>query len=260
MFRKLASEDYEKVMTFLSDEPSINLFIIGDIENYGFEHPKQDVWGYFDPELSGVLLRYRNNFIPYFKNKNIKLEEFKNQILTFNQEKIISGKASIVKDFEDVMDNFTKREMYFCELREMNHMLKVNHKVSLAKVEDAERIYHFLEGIDEFSNIGLSIESIKEKIQTGSGRVYMIESEDQEIISLSQTSAENNYSAMVVGVATNPKYRRQGYMSSCLSQLCTDLLNENKTLCLFYDNPKAGSVYHRLGFESIEKWVMLLQA
>jgi len=48
-------------------------------------------------------------------------------------------------------------------------------------------------------------------------------------------------------------------MTQCLSKLCQDLLSENRTLCLFYDNPEAGAVYHKLGFETIGKWKMLLK-
>jgi uncharacterized protein len=37
------------------------------------------------------------------------------------------------------------------------------------------------------------------------------------------------------------------------------VLAENKTLCLFYDNQKAGSVYHRLGFETIGRWTIMIE-
>ncbi len=75
--------------------------------------------------------------------------------------------------------------------------------------------------------------------------------------SVAQTTAENSMSAMVVGVATLKEYRKKGLMSKCLSKLCYDLLNEGKTLCLFYDNPKAGRIYHALGFETLDKWSMV---
>ena len=71
---------------------------------------------------------------------------------------------------------------------------------------------------------------------------------------MSQVVAENSKSAMIVGVAT-----RKGYMSKCLSKLCNDLLERNKFLCLFYDNPKAGKVYHKLGFKEIGIWTMLVE-
>ena len=84
-----------------------------------------------------------------------------------------------------------------------------------------------------------------------------MEDSDGQMMSVSQTTAENSRSAMIVGVATAKAYRNRGLMRVCLSKLCADVLSEGKTLCLFYDNPKAGSVYHKLGFESIDKWVMI---
>ncbi len=48
-------------------------------------------------------------------------------------------------------------------------------------------------------------------------------------------------------------------MGKCLSKLCSDLLKRNKTLCLFYDNPKAGRVYRRIGFKEIGIWTMLVE-
>lgn len=41
-----------------------------------------------------------------------------------------------------------------------------------------------------------------------------------------------------------------------MTKLCHELLAEGKMLCLFYDNPEAGSIYKRLGFEDIGKWMM----
>lgn len=76
---------------------------------------------------------------------------------------------------------------------------------------------------------------------------------------VAQTTAENSKSAMVVGVATRKDCRGKGLMSQCLSKLCRDVLAEGKSLCLFYDNPKAGRVYHKLGFVSIDKWAMLIE-
>ena len=64
---------------------------------------------------------------------------------------------------------------------------------------------------------------------------------------------------MVVSVATRKDYRHQGLMTQVLSKLCQDLLNEQKTLCLFYDNPEAGAVYHKLGFKTIGKWKMIVR-
>ena len=45
MFRKLNENDYTKTMDFLGKDPGLNLFQIGDIENYG-NNGKGPVWWY----------------------------------------------------------------------------------------------------------------------------------------------------------------------------------------------------------------------
>lgn len=49
---------------------------------YGFDKDFQEVWGKFDEKnnLKGILLRYRNNFIPYIKNLEEDVSEFKDVI------------------------------------------------------------------------------------------------------------------------------------------------------------------------------------
>jgi predicted GNAT family acetyltransferase len=70
---------------------------------------------------------------------------------------------------------------------------------------------------------------------------------------------ENDYSAMVVGVCTLDSFKGKGLASQCLNMLCFDLLNEGKSLCLFYDNLNAGRIYKRLRFEDMEMWTMTIR-
>lgn len=261
MIRKLDEKDRKSVLEFLSEESSINLFIIGDIEAFGFDEDFQEVWGQFgeDGSLEGVLLRFNENFIPYWKNQEFDITGFSEIILNTKNEKMISGKKSIVTKFKDIFEESTVKSMYFCEMEKLNNLHTVEHEIKIADVDDSDRIYHFIEGIEEFSAIGNSVERIKHKIETNTGRIYYMENEKGEIISVSQTTAENSLSAMIVGVATKDEYRGTGLMTKCLSKLCEDVLKENKKLCLFYDNPKAGAIYHKLGFVSIDNWMMLTE-
>lgn len=260
MIRKLNQLDKDKVMEYVSKQPSINLFLIGDIEQFGFDKDFQELWGKFDEDnkLRGVLLRYNNNFIPYYEDLNEDLDEFKKIIKSYKGHLMISGKEELVDNFKDVISNYTERKTYFCELKDKDNLSTWDETVKLAVAQDANRIYDIIETIEEFTAEN-DIEEIEDRIEDKSKRVYYIENDNNEIISVSQTAAENSQSAMVVGVATRKEYREQGHMSKCLSRLCNDLLDEGKTLCLFYDNPKAGKVYHRIGFEEIGKWTMLVE-
>lgn len=256
-------DDRQITLDFLNEEAAINLFIIGDIENFGFYEDFQELWGSFDDELEkleGVLLRYNESYIPYYKDSQFDITGFKNILESDKTNKMISGKESIVDNFKGILREPIEKSMYFCELREKSKLKEFGDDIKLATVEDAGRIYDLLEGIEEFRTTDTnSVERIKKVISTKAGRIYYMEGYDGIMMTVAQTTAENSKSAMVVGVATRKEHRRSGLMSQCLSKLCDDLLAEGKTLCLFYNNPEAGSVYHKMGFESIERWKMLIE-
>lgn len=260
MILKLNDRHKDIVLNYVGKEPSINLFIIGDIEQYGFDKDFQEVWGSFDEKnnLTGVLLRYNNNFIPYIENLNEDVSEFKKIIKSYKGNKFISGKSDIIEKFKDIFNDFEEKYMYFCQLKEKCKLLKWDDSIKVATEKDASRIHELIDTIDEFS-VQDSIKEIEEKIRDNNKVVYYIENEKKEIITVSQITAENSKSAMVVGVATRKDYREKGYMSKCLSKLCSDFIDKNKSLCLFYDNPKAGSVYKKIGFEEIGTWIMLVE-
>jgi predicted GNAT family acetyltransferase len=63
---------------------------------------------------------------------------------------------------------------------------------------------------------------------------------------------------MVVGVGTLPSERKKGLAGSLVAKLCEDFLNEGKQfLCLFYDNPEAGSIYRKIGFTELGNYILL---
>lgn len=261
MIRKLEEKDRGSVLGFLGKEPSYNLFMIGDIEAFGFEEDFQELWGQYDEAgaLEGVLLRFNESFIPYFADNGFDNSGFKDIIISYEGKKLVSGKESVLKSFEGILPGYTARTTFFCELTDGDRLkpAEENNEIKIAGESDAERVYDLIHQIDEFSGLGSTTERIAHKIRTKTGRVYYIENDAGMMVSVVQTTAENSMSAMVVGVATLKEYRGQGFMSRCLSKLCRDILSEGRTLCLFYDNPEAGKVYHRLGFRTIGNWMMI---
>lgn len=263
MIRKLAEDDRSMVMDYLSEEASINLFMIGDIESFGFEEDFQEVWGQFTDEgqLEGVLLRYNENHIPYFKSDDFDTSGFKEIILSKKGKIFISGKESVMKKFDGILPDHKVKSTYFCELKDPTSLdLELrDSSVKIAREEDAQIIQDLIEQIDEFPPIDNAVERTAHKLKTKAGRIYYMDNEQGEVITVAQTTAENSKSAMVVGVATAEAYRKQGLVSRCLTTLCSDVMAEGKTLCLFYDNPDAGKIYHRLGFKTIDNWVMVTE-
>ncbi|MCG3084185.1 GNAT family N-acetyltransferase [Anoxybacillus sp. LAT_35] len=257
MIRKLNSADHHVVFSFLKQEPSLNLFIIGDIEAFGYEQEFQELWGDFDEngELRAVLLRFYDSYIPYASGE-FDIEGFAKIMRHAAQSVRLSGKTELVAKFESLLSLGKKRVTYFCECNEITFPEAENrYEIKQATIDDVDRILELRNRIAEFSVPPSSRDMLVKSLETNTGRVYYIE-EDGRMVSSVATTAENTLSAMVVGVCTDPNDRHKGYASEIMKRVIEDYVRAGKTLCLFYDNPNAGRIYKRLGFYDIGMWTM----
>lgn len=260
IFRRLKEEDNQAVMEYLMQEPEFNLFIIGDIENFGYNTDFQTIWGIVDNgnRVQGILLKYYSSFIPYAYDREI-LKRFAPLISL--GARVVSGKQEIIDIIKPYLTKniIEEKKDYFARLRELNRSIPLDKglKIKRAGVKDVDRLLELRNQIAEFGSLPLNRESVIKKLKTGSGRVYYLEDNTGRMVSSAATSAENSLSAMIVGVATLPEYRKRGLATNCVYRICEDLLAEKKIPCLFYDNPEAGKIYRRIGFEEIGNWSII---
>lgn len=258
MIRKLIDEDREMVMNFVLKKPAENLFIIGDIEVYGFDTEFQTLWGQFDnsEELIAVLLKYEGNYIPYTES-DINWKEFAAIINNDPNMTELSGLKPIVEKLEPFIVKNMKRKSSFyyakCQSLKISKSEDELQSVEVLSVEQLEELVALLKTVPEFQHANITVESKKRTIENKTGRTYFIRMHG-EMATTASTTAENSSSAMIVAVATKEQYKRKGLATDCIIKLCQDLLKEGKELCLFYDNPDAGKIYKRLGFEDIGFW------
>lgn len=260
MIRKLTLADNECVMNFLRKEPSINLFIIGDLEAFGYDSEMQELWGKFDEnqEIKSVLLRFHNSFIPYAQDENdLPAEEFAEIMKSYPDKIFLSGKSTLVAKFEEIGDlNVGKKQVtYFAECTSADLIGKTTLEVKEATIEDVDRVLDLRGSIEEFFPNPNARKIMVESMQNNTGRTYYIE-EDGKMVASAATAAENSMSAMIVGVCSHKEFRRKGLATAVMQKLFSDVMNEGKILCLFYDNPEAGRIYKRLGFKDIGMWTM----
>ncbi|AIQ53120.1 GNAT family N-acetyltransferase [Paenibacillus sp. FSL R7-0331] len=263
MIRRLYEADRERVMELAGRNPSINLFIIGDVENFGFEQEFMELWGECDsPDgpLQAVLLRFYDSYLPYADGA-FDAEGLAELIRRNSRAEMISGDAGVVEAFKGKVPVREEKRMLFAELKEMNERISSSAAVPLAfkkaTVNDVEAVCTLTDQIEEFAgSTENSRKSLRTALESGTGRTFFAE-QDGQVIAVASTTAENSLSAMIVGVATHPDYRGRGLAGNMVAQLCADLLAEGKSLCLFYDNPQAGVIYERLGFQTIGSWTML---
>jgi uncharacterized protein len=258
VIRKLTDHDHEQVLNFLIEEHSINLFIIGDLESFGYSSEFQEIWADFDEQnmIKAVLLRFHQSFIPYAKGE-FDPSGFVSIMKRYSQPILLSGKSDIVEKFEAFEDlQLGKKQVtYFAECRTDQFLHADEFEFKKATIEDIDQIIELRESIDEFHIRSDARDILIQSMESNTSRTYFM-AKNGVITSCVSTTAENSMSAMIVGVCTKKEYRRKGLATSIMQNLFKDVLNEGKTLCLFYDNPEAGRIYKRLGFKDIGMWTM----
>ena len=260
MIRILTEDDRDDVLNLVEKKAAENLFIIGDVEVFGFDTDFQKLWGQFDDngKLKAVLLKFEGNYIPYAEGE-YDLEGF-SQII--NEDPDLQGMSGLKELAEPLLPYIKKQprnsqSLYYAKcvaLKELKNEDQLSH-VKLLTIEELEEQIELLKSIPEFDSASITLESKKRVFETKTGRTYICRV-DGKIASTASSTAENQSSAMIVAVATKENFKRRGLATDCMIKLCKELLEEGKELCLFYDNPDAGVIYKRLGFEDIGFWNM----
>ncbi len=266
--QQLTEADQPALMAYLEEEPAYNLFIIGDIENFGMETDFQDVMVYKqNGQFDSVLLRYHQSYIVYSDKTDFSVEPVLSALDTPNL-KVLSGKKDVIDVLKPKLSQFDFRETFLLRLQHGelkdaidDQPIPPGVKLRQAVPEDAKAIQDLLETIHEFDDTRINsyderIEQIQTALKQQASHYYFFEHQGQ-VIACAGTAAENSRSAMVVAVATAKAWRGQGLASRLLYEMAEDLLTDRLSeLCLFYDNEEAGRIYRRLGYKDIGTWVM----
>lgn len=259
MIRLLNKKDEKILLEYLYQEPSFNIFPIGDVEHFGFDQDFQRIYGEFDEDhiLKSILLRYRESAIYYahehrFNDAYLKI---------FNEDpfEIFSGKYELLELIEPYLTFAKKQVTFFCKASTLDTYNEDEADVKIAtQEEDYKKLYDLLLHIEEFQFLKKDKEKfVKEKMVSKQMGTTLVVENQGKVISTVAATAETTKSAMVVAVATHPKYRGQGYATKLMKALMKIYIEEkNKELCLFYDNPEAGKIYLSLGFKPMGKWTM----
>ena len=246
---------------YVSHEERINLFIIGDVENYGFETDFQNVWFQMDNEkIVAVMLRYYKSLIIYSYENDFNVDEIIDHINSLDIKEICGKKLVIDKLLTKYKDFKKCKETYFCSLKNLNEIDILNlkdNKIEKADVSDLEQLNEFLCNIEDMYAEDY-IESKTKQLKEKNARIYFIK-QDNKIVSTTSTGIETSFLAMVCGTCTDADYRNQGLATLMTYTLSKELVNEGKIPCLFYSSEVAGRIYKKIGYEIDDNWSMLLK-
>ncbi|MGB4408560.1 MAG: GNAT family N-acetyltransferase [Sphaerochaeta sp.] len=258
--RKLANKDLTKVYEYIQSEPEINLFIQGDLELYGLQSQNISLYA-IGESWDCILLKYYSDFILYSKGPTFNAKAV--GALLARQEKIlaISAKESLLKQIQPLYPTRKIQGTYLCRCNKTSFTAKEEVTTlptrRLTK-EDAPAIVALYQQIEEFAQPYLDhtqekLIEIADNLEQGGVGFGLFEG--NRLVSSVYTTATTTSGAMIVGVATLSEARNRGYASTLVSELCSFCFESGlEFLCLFFDNPKAGTIYTRLGFEVVDRW------
>ena len=275
--RILQEEDRKLLEEFLYREPEMNLFLIGDLENYGINSEAVSFYLHEEKRAhSGsvqneselywdfVILRFYQSYILYSPYEDYNAEEAIQFLKTQNPEGI-SGREELLKRISPAFPQWELQSDFMSRCNRIEDQFQVPEELEIRVLgaEDMAEAVDLLYDIEEFKkgyekNVkAVHIRRMQEEMEQG-GKLALGGYRDGRLVSIAETSAENTRSAMVVGVATKPEYRKRGYASAVVSALCRNCFDRGKeSLCLFYDNPAAGRIYNKIGFVELGKYGML---
>ena len=128
MIKKLNIKDEEYLLEFLLIEKEWNLFMIGDLINFGFNEEFLDYWGDYknDEQLNAVLMRFYDSFIIYSEG-TYDAKSFAKIMANYDYQ-FISGKESAVNQMADEVTVDRKRKTYYAVLRSQEMLPEITFK------------------------------------------------------------------------------------------------------------------------------------
>jgi len=265
VFLRQGRKDLGRLLSFLSREPDLNLFLISDLEAHGLDSPIVACWADPDPvgDFRAVLLRYRTNFLAYIPDarpvETVDLPGARAILAADDTWEFLSGTPHSVAGFLSIPPGFRKKTLQtFSRISSVDRFRPCHAGFPLRPLEsrDAGAYLDLRSRIREFL-VTIRLEEAADSLESGRWISVGLFAPDGSLLSSATLTAINRQAGMVVGVMTRPDARRRGYAGACVSWLCDRLLADGRHPCLFYDNPEAGSIYRRLGFDPFAEWRML---
>ncbi|MDP3130147.1 MAG: GNAT family N-acetyltransferase [Bacillota bacterium] len=263
MFRQGDATDIAGILAFAGKEPELNLFLIGDLEFYGLDNDFIDVWieETSEGKLKTVLLRYHRNFLLHSETNDYDRASVWKIVQAHDGTFLNCSGACFSYLKEELPANAEIRPMKMAKMRQLIAPEFRLMPVRIAAPDDAERIVRSMFQIEEFrsmltDSLEARIRLSKAKMTDGFSTHFIIEA-DGVVIANANTIAVSRKAAMIGGVFTLPAYRGKGLATSVVAMLCQNLLERDIAPVLFFENPKAATIYHKLGFVDFAEWIIV---
>ena len=270
MIFKMFLPEYDKkiISDYISREKEINTFFYGDLENYGTKNASCRFFvNRKGNQIDAIILQYRNTLFSFYsQSEDFYIEDTVN-FLKDKKISVISGKERLLKKLLEYFPQMELMSTFFAKCSrkpcEKGIMEEGYYFKYLSSDEDLDKLNNLVESIEEFSFSADKDLAKEEKIAKYKSGIknndrYLGLFYHNDLVSTASLTAGNSISGMITSVCTSKEYRGKGLAHLTMNRLISDSLESGKKyLCLFYDNPVAGKIYHSFGFEDLDKYGML---
>lgn len=246
MIREISHNEIDEMLELLKNDVARNYFILltllSKIDSY------DNIYGEWNnDELTAILLQRKSKTLQFYTKGLFDIDGFVDIISKLKYKSMISP-SSYCDEFLNKGIFSTYVEASYISKLSFKTLYKSNPhpEVTKLKIEDLGKA---VELYAKVFNSHASRDIMERKILSSRGRGFCIK-QGEDIISIAQTDFEGNSSALIVGVATDPKFQGKGLATKCLETLITEL---NRDLYLLYNNEEAGKLYEKLGFKVIDQ-------
>jgi len=234
-----------------------------NIELFGFQGGVIRSWGAFQPgsrALQGILLRYSNTVIiadRYGETAAAFAPLIDGELGVAG----IRGTIETIQNLRGAMRRYhptgIEKSLFLQLTQPPECPAEVLKRARRARLEDLNGLAALYANAWTMYRSRVNVAS-----KLAETRVFVVEepgigSQPSEIVSCALLNMESAGAGLIGGVFTSPTARGKGYAAACTAALSLDLQDSGKLPCLYYENPVAGRVYHRLGYQEIGQWAVL---
>jgi predicted GNAT family acetyltransferase len=273
MHRACCEQDRNQILQYISSEPEVNLYISGDIDQYGIKFPVSvEAFGARFP-WDAIVLSLSYNYVVYSRTMDyspFEIASYINASAEGNIPRHINARLDIA---ESLKPFFPEMHLHACRIASLHRAAQVQYASIKVKesegivvrklaTNDFDALFELFSHVDETSQGYATVKQRNEartrkEMSAKAGCVTYGTFRYGKLVSTAATSVASSSGAMITDVATLPAERGNGYASAALYAVCRECFSRGMDyVSLYYENPIAAALYHKLGFIDIDEFGM----
>lgn len=269
--RLLTESDRRALLEYISHEPEVNLFIRGDVEQFGMDEPV-NVYAFENPDSTwdSILCRFYGNFVvysPYTLYDARAVAKLIHAITGKHVHGTINGKLEVVGPLAGYFEELSLRSLNLARCTKVDHsaVADIPEEIEIRRLtpDDYDEMFALLSTMHVYRGLyddpgTIAMAKQQRAANEAHGCVSYGAFLDGELVSTASTDAASSESAMLGGVGTRRDMRFEGIGTAVVAALVQECLDSGmKFVCAFSESPEDGALYERIGFRRIGSYSML---